>query len=50
MSQAEERVRTISAKIERLRQRVAKQAASGKIAPELAGVLSGFLDLLEDEL
>lgn len=48
--QTETHDRTIEAKIERLRQRLAKAANNGKLTPELAAVLAGFLDLMADEL
>lgn len=46
----QQRVRTIEAKVDRLRRRLAKVVANGKLTPELAAVLAGFLDLLVEEL
>lgn len=42
--------RSVEAKIDRLRQRIAKATANGAVAPALAAVLAGMLDLLADEL
>jgi predicted metal-dependent peptidase len=45
-----QRDRSIEAKIERLRSRIAKELHGGKLPSEVAGILRGMLDLLEDEL
>lgn len=50
MNQVDDRQRTVNAKLERLRQRLAKAVNSGKLSPELAAVMAGLFDLLGDEL
>lgn len=50
MSQADDRQRSIDAKVERLRQRIIALSYSDAALRPVLDILKGFLDLLDDEL